>query len=170
MNPWTNSQAGRHAYSTYSQLTSITVGHVLYPKPEDMPCCGDGDPHNTARPPLWPRGNVDTSHVVGSGSIPGGGFFQRFSSTVWQMSGNLGHIRPRVSYGHHISSTPYSSVYGRRWSLTLPVVHHHHHHHHEYSAQRQVLHCKRRNLGCSSAEGRSSTANSGTKAAVLLGV
>ena len=33
----------------------------------------------------------------------------------------------------------------------------------------QVLHCKRRNLGCSSAEGRSSTANSGTKAAVLLG-
>ena len=28
--------------------------------------------------------------------------------------------------------------------------------------------CKRRNLGCSSAEGRSSTANAGTKAAVLL--
>ena len=36
------------------------------------------------------------------------------------------------------------------------------------SALRQVLHCKRRNLGCSSDEGRSSTANSGTKAAVLL--
>ena len=36
----------------------------------------------------------------------------------------------------------------------------------ECSAQRQVLHCKRRNLGCSSAEGRSSTANSGTKATV----
>ena len=29
----------------------------------------------------------------------------------------------------------------------------------ECPAQRQVLHCKRRNLGCSSAEGRSSTAN-----------
>ena len=31
----------------------------------------------------------------------------------------------------------------------------------ECSAQRQVLHCKLRNLGCSSAEGRSSTTNSG---------
>ena len=42
--------------------------------------------------------------------------------------------------------------------------HRHHHHHHQCSAQK---HCKRRNLGCSSAEGRSSTGNSGTKAAVL---
>ena len=33
-----------------------------------------------------------------------------------------------------------------------------------------ILHCKRRNLGCSSAEGTSSTANSGTKAAVLPGI
>ena len=40
----------------------------------------------------------------------------------------------------------------------------------EYSAQRQVLHCKRRNMGCSCAEGRSFTANSGTKIAVLLGI
>ena len=40
----------------------------------------------------------------------------------------------------------------------------------ECYAQKQVLHCKRRNLGCSSTEGRSSTANSGTKAAVLLGI
>ena len=40
----------------------------------------------------------------------------------------------------------------------------------ECSAQRQVLRCKRRNLGCSSAEGRSCTANSGTMAAVLLGI
>ena len=38
----------------------------------------------------------------------------------------------------------------------------------ECSAQRQVFHCKRRNLGCSSAECRSPTTNSGTKAAVLL--
>ena len=34
----------------------------------------------------------------------------------------------------------------------------------------QALHCKLRNLGCSSDEGRSSTANSGTKAAVLPGI
>ena len=40
----------------------------------------------------------------------------------------------------------------------------------ECSAQGQVLHCKRRNLGCSSAGGRSSTANSGPKAAVLPGI
>ena len=44
------------------------------------------------------------------------------------------------------------------------------HHHHQCSAQRQVLHCKRRNLGCSSVEGRSSTANSENKATVLLGI
>ena len=37
----------------------------------------------------------------------------------------------------------------------------------ECSAQWQVLHCKRGNLGCSSVEGMSSTANSGTKATVL---
>ena len=36
----------------------------------------------------------------------------------------------------------------------------------EYSTQ-GLLHCKRRNQGCSSAEGRPSTSNSGTKAAVL---
>ena len=40
----------------------------------------------------------------------------------------------------------------------------------ECSAQGQVLHCKRKNLGCSSAEGRSFTANSGIKAAVLQGI
>ena len=34
----------------------------------------------------------------------------------------------------------------------------------------QILHYKCRNLGCSSAEGRSSTANSGTKAVVLPGI
>ena len=42
--------------------------------------------------------------------------------------------------------------------------------HHQCSAQRQVLHCKCMNLGCSSAEGRSSTTNLGTKAAVLPGI
>ena len=36
--------------------------------------------------------------------------------------------------------------------------------------QGQVLHCMRRNLGCSSAKGRSSTANSETKAGVLPGI
>ena len=40
----------------------------------------------------------------------------------------------------------------------------------ECSAQGQVLYCRRRILGCSSAEGRFSTANSGTKAAVLQGL
>ena len=38
------------------------------------------------------------------------------------------------------------------------------------SSQGQILHCKRRKLGCTSAEGRSSTANSGTRAAVLPGI
>ena len=32
-----------------------------------------------------------------------------------------------------------------------------HHHHHQCSAQGQVLHCKRRNQGCSYAKGRPST-------------
>ena len=38
------------------------------------------------------------------------------------------------------------------------------------SVQGHVFHSKRMNLGYSSAEGRSSTANSGTKAAVLPGI
>ena len=41
-----------------------------------------------------------------------------------------------------------------------------HHHHHECSAQGQVHYCKRRNLGCSSTEGRCCTANSANKTAV----
>ena len=40
----------------------------------------------------------------------------------------------------------------------------------ECSVQGQVLNCMRRNQGCSSAEGRSSTANSGAKVPVLLGM
>ena len=50
-------------------------------------------------------------------------FFRSFLSIVRQMSRNLGHIRPRVSYCHHILSKPYSSVYVRRRSLTIAVVH-----------------------------------------------
>ena len=38
----------------------------------------------------------------------------------------------------------------------------------ECSTQGQVFHCKWRNQGCSSTQGRSSTADSGTKVAVLL--
>ena len=38
------------------------------------------------------------------------------------------------------------------------------------SAQGQVFHFKRRNQGSSSAQSRSSTTNSGTKVAVLLGI
>ena len=54
------------------------------------------------------------------GSITWLSFFRGFSSTIRKMSGNLGYIRPRLSYGHHISS-----VYGRRpsrRSLTLATV------------------------------------------------
>ena len=44
------------------------------------------------------------------------------------------------------------------------------HHHHGYSAQGQVLHCKLRNQGCSSAQRQISTTNLGTQVAVLLGM
>ena len=40
----------------------------------------------------------------------------------------------------------------------------------ECSAQGQVLHCNRRNIGCSAAEGGSSNSNSGIKAGVLPGI
>ena len=40
----------------------------------------------------------------------------------------------------------------------------------ECSTQGQVLHCKRMNLGCSYTEGKSSTANAGTKVAILPGI
>ena len=57
-------------------------------------------------PPLWSRGNLVTSHAAGPGSVPSRVNLQDevprgFPSTVRQMSGNLGHIRPRLSYGHH---------------------------------------------------------------------
>ena len=45
--------------------------------------------------------------------------FRGFSLTVRQISGHLGHIRPRVSFGHHNHPKSYSSVYGLRRSLTL---------------------------------------------------
>ena len=71
-------------------------------------------------PLLWSRGNIVASHVAGPGSIPCRvNFlvevsFRGFPSTVRQMSGNLGHIRPRLSYGHHISSKP--NIIPLRWA------------------------------------------------------
>ena len=59
-------------------------------------------------------------------------------------------------------SLNFNTVY---WDLVLLLKYYYY-----YSAQRQVLHCKRRNLGCSSAECRPSTTNSGTKVAVLPGI
>ena len=53
---------------------------------------------------------------------------------------------------HNERTTVRDPVQHKRW--TYLSYHHHHHHHHQCSAQRQVLHCKWRNLGCSSAEGR----------------
>ena len=35
-------------------------------------------------------------------------FLRGFPSTARQMSGNLGHNRPRLSYGHNIPSKPYT--------------------------------------------------------------
>ena len=57
------------------------------------------------------------------GSISWLRFFRSFSQTVRQMSEYLGHIRPRVLFGHHNNSKPYSSVFGRRRSLTLDILH-----------------------------------------------
>ena len=56
---------------------------------------------------------------------------------------------------HHNYSKLYSSVYGRRRSLTVDVYH-------QCSAQRQVLHCKLRHQRCNFAKSMSSIANSGT--------
>jgi hypothetical protein len=36
------------AYSIYSQLPSISGGHLLHPHPEDTPWCGARDPPNMA--------------------------------------------------------------------------------------------------------------------------
>jgi hypothetical protein len=32
--------------SMYSQMPSISGGHLLQPQPEETPSCGDRDPHN----------------------------------------------------------------------------------------------------------------------------
>ena len=71
--------------------------------------------------PLWSRDNIIISHAAGPvrspvGSISWLRFFRGFPSTVRQMSGNLGHIRPRLSYGHHIWSKPYII---RLWTATV---------------------------------------------------
>ena len=42
-----------------------------------------------------------------SGPFPGWGFLRSFPSTVREMPENWDHIRPRLSYGHHISIKPY---------------------------------------------------------------
>ena len=49
-------------------------------------------------------------------------FVRGFSSTVWQMSGNLVHIRPRVSFSHQNHPHLYSYVYGRQRPLALDAV------------------------------------------------
>jgi hypothetical protein len=38
------------AYSTYSQLPSISRGRLVHPQPEDAPWRGDTDPHNALLP------------------------------------------------------------------------------------------------------------------------
>ena len=55
------------------------------------------------RPPLWSRDNIIASNAAGLGSIPSWVTFlvEVFSSTLRQMSGNLGHILQRISFGHH---------------------------------------------------------------------
>ena len=73
-------------------------------------------------------GKCLVSHPADSVSIPGliillVGVLSVFFSTLRQMLGNLCHIRPRVLFGHYNHSRIYSSVYGRRRSLTLDVVH-----------------------------------------------
>ena len=83
-------------------------------------------------PPLWSSGYVIASHAADPGSVPDrvnylSRFFLGFSSTVRQMSRNLGHIHPWVSFGHHNHpKTIYSSIYGWRRSLTLDVIYDRH--------------------------------------------
>ena len=73
------------------------------------------------RPPLWSRGNIVISHAAGPGSIPRRVnslvevFFRGFPSTVWQMSGNLGHIRPRYHMAIIYHPNRISSHYGQTW-------------------------------------------------------
>ena len=60
--------------------------------------------------PLWPRGNIVTSHVAGPGSITGRVIFlvevfPEFFLNCKRNVRKLGHIRTRVSYGHHIIQT-----------------------------------------------------------------
>ena len=115
--------------------------------------------------PLWPRVNIVASHladpvrflvwsVLPVEVFPG--VFRRFSSTVRQMSGKYRpHPTPDI-IGHNNLKTSFITGASDLWcwrilkrlTCSSPA---------ECSAQEQVLHCKRRNLGCSSAEGKSST-------------
>ena len=68
--------------------------------------------HTSLLLPLWSRGKIVTSYTADPVSIPCRVsllvevFFQGLPSTLRQMWGNLGHIRPWLSYGYHISSKP----------------------------------------------------------------
>ena len=65
----------------------------------------------------------------------------------------------------------FHQVFHQIRDLEIPItLRPHFHYRHQCSAQWQALHCKRRNQGCSSAEGRSFTVNSGTNVAILPGI
>ena len=85
--------------------------------------------HVTQRPRVRFPGQVNFLVEVFSGV---------FSSTVRQMSGYLGHILPRVAFGHH-----------HQRSAQGQVLHCKLRHQGCNSARRQVFHCKLRNLSCS---------------------
>ena len=91
----------------------------------------------------------------------------RWGEWIW-LTG-LSGLHRNLPQGLNISSI---RIFDQIRNLEIPLTLHppFSYHHHECSVQGQVLHYKCRNLRCRSAEGRSSTANSGTKAAVLPGM
>ena len=66
------------------------------------------------RPSLWSRGNIVASHPAGPGSITVrvsilAEVFSGVFPQSYNMTENFGHIRPRVSFGHHNHPNRYSS-------------------------------------------------------------
>ena len=94
---------------------------------------------------LWSRGNIVASHLAGPGSIPvrvslpGFGFFPGFSTTLRQISENLGPIHLRIS----LAITKHKKSF--HMGALKPILS-------AYFAQEQVFHCKLRQQGRSSAQ------------------
>ena len=115
----------RHS-SFYNPSVASPVRGTSPSSPGEPPIHSNIEIHlqNYHGPQLWSLYLIQRA----PGSIPGqvnylNSIFLEFFLIRKTNVRNLGHIRPQESLGHHNYLKAYSSIYGRRQSLILVVVH-----------------------------------------------